>query len=116
MAFDNFEDRDWSPSILHSTPWILMFNTNSTGPIISPECAWALSVSIDWIADMAPPQLPEDLEDLNEEDREQELELHRRRHPHFYYVGATARKNDQNFQALMHPAGLFCKKIFSAHR
>jgi len=61
--------------------------------------------------DLTQPQLPDDLEELDEEDRKKELELYRRRHLHFYYVGATARKNDQHFQALMHPAGLFRRKI-----
>lgn len=46
------------------------------------------------------------------DDREKELELYRRRHLHFYYVGATAKKNDPHFKALMHPAGLFRRKIF----
>lgn len=62
--------------------------------------------------DLAQPQLPDNLDDLDEDDRGKELELYRRRHLHFYYVGATAKKNDQHFQALMHPAGLFRRKIF----
>ena len=37
-------------------------------------------------------QLPAELEDFDDEDREKELELYRRRHLHFYYVGATAKK------------------------
>lgn len=62
--------------------------------------------------DLVQRELPEDLDDLDEEDREKELELYRRPHLHFYYVGATAKKNDRHFQALMHPVGLFRRKIF----
>lgn len=62
--------------------------------------------------DLIQPQLPDNIDDLDEEDREKELELYRRRHLHFYYVGATAKKNDKHFQALMHPAGLFRRRIF----
>lgn len=62
--------------------------------------------------DLAQPQLPDDLADLDAEDCEKELELYRRRHVHFYYVGATAKHNDRHFKALMHPAGLFRRKIF----
>ncbi|GAB7324310.1 hypothetical protein MBLNU13_g08275t1 [Cladosporium sp. NU13] len=62
--------------------------------------------------DLSPPQLPEDLENLYEGDREKEFELYRRRHVHFYYVGATAKHNDRHVQALMHPAGLFRRKIY----
>jgi hypothetical protein len=62
--------------------------------------------------DLSQPQLPDDLDELDAEDREKELELYRRRHVHFYYVGATAKHNDRHFKALMHPAGLFRRKIF----
>ena len=61
---------------------------------------------------LAQPQLPNDLADLDEEDRAKELELYRRHHVHCYYVGATAKHNDRHFKALMHPAGLFRRKIF----
>ncbi|KAM0717867.1 hypothetical protein Q7P37_006199 [Cladosporium fusiforme] len=62
--------------------------------------------------DLVQPQLPDHLDELDEDDREKELELYRRRHLHFYYVGATAKKNDSHFQAMMHPAGMFRRKIF----
>ncbi|KZF25763.1 kinase subdomain-containing protein [Xylona heveae TC161] len=58
------------------------------------------------------PQLPGDVEEMDNDDREKELELYRRRHLHFYYVGATAKKIDSHFQALTHEGGLFRRKIF----
>lgn len=58
------------------------------------------------------PKLPDDLNEMEEEDRDKELDFYRRRHLHFYYVGATAKKNDPHFKAWMHPAGLFRRKIF----
>jgi hypothetical protein len=61
--------------------------------------------------DLTQPQLPDDLDELDKEDRRKELELYRRRHLHFYYVGATAKNNELHFQALMHRAGLFRRKI-----
>lgn len=57
--------------------------------------------------DLAKPQLPADLDEMDEDDREREVEQYRRRHVHFYYTGATAKKNDRLFDALMHERGLF---------
>ena len=62
--------------------------------------------------DLSQPQLPQDVDDLEEEDREREFELYRRRHVHFHYVDATAKHDDRHFKTLMHPAGLFRRKIF----
>nr|POE47122.1 altered inheritance of mitochondria protein 9, mitochondrial [Quercus suber] len=62
--------------------------------------------------DLRQPQLPNGLDELEEEDREKELELYRGRHLHFYYVGATAKKNDSHFRALMHKGGYFRRRIF----
>ncbi|CAK4033419.1 Hypothetical predicted protein [Lecanosticta acicola] len=58
------------------------------------------------------PHLPADLDEWDESDRAKELELYRRRHLHFYYVAATAKKNKPHFNALMYPGGLFRRKIF----
>lgn len=62
--------------------------------------------------DLAQPQLPQDIDDSEAEDREKEFELYRRRHVHFYYVGATAKHNDRHFKALMHPARLFRRNVY----
>ena len=58
------------------------------------------------------PQLPQDIDEMEEEDRNKDLELYRRRHLHFYYIGATAKNNNQHFEALMHDGGLLRRKIF----
>lgn len=62
--------------------------------------------------DLVKPQLPADLDEMDEDDREEEAEQYRRRHVHFCYVGATATKNECHFDALMHEGGLFRRKIF----
>lgn len=60
------------------------------------------------------PQLPANLDELDEGERERELELYRRRHLHFHYVGATARKANQHYKAMMHEGNLFRQEIFRA--
>lgn len=64
------------------------------------------------LEDLSRPQLPEDFDDLEEEDRKKEFELYRLRHVHFHYVDATAKHNDRHFNTLTHPAGLLRRKIF----
>lgn len=62
--------------------------------------------------DLVKPQLPADLDHMDEDDRENELEQYRRRHVHFYYTSATAVKNERHFDALMDPGGLFRRRVF----
>jgi hypothetical protein len=61
---------------------------------------------------LAKPELPDEMEGLDEEEREQELELYQRRHTHFYYMGATSSKNKPHFKALMEDAGLLRRKLY----
>ncbi|KAK5113444.1 hypothetical protein LTR85_010872 [Meristemomyces frigidus] len=58
------------------------------------------------------PSLPENLAELDEDDRELAVEQFRRRHLHFYYLGATATLNNSHLQACMFESGLFRRKIF----
>lgn len=58
------------------------------------------------------PQLPTNLDELDEDERERDLELYRKRHLHFYYIGATAKKANQHYQAMMHEGALFRQQIY----
>ncbi|CAK1366384.1 unnamed protein product [Cercospora beticola] len=58
------------------------------------------------------PELPSNLDELDEDDRKKDLELYRRRHTHFYYVGATATMLDLHYKAMAHERGLFRKKMY----
>lgn len=58
------------------------------------------------------PELPSNLDEMDEDDRQKDLELYRRRYTHFYYVAATGAKLDEHYNALWHDRGLFRKKIF----
>jgi hypothetical protein len=52
-------------------------------------------------------------DDLDEEDYQNDVELYRRRHAHFYYIVATAAKCKLHYKALEQDGGLFRKKIHS---
>ncbi|KAK4544251.1 hypothetical protein LTR36_004461 [Oleoguttula mirabilis] len=58
------------------------------------------------------PSLPENLADMNEDDRGFALEQFRRRQLHFYYLAATATMNKSHLHACMYESGLFRRKIF----
>ncbi|KAK0268280.1 hypothetical protein LTS00_017612 [Friedmanniomyces endolithicus] len=58
------------------------------------------------------PQLPADFDQMDENEQKEEAERYRRRQVHFYYMGATAKKNEVHFDALMHEGGLFRRRIF----
>ncbi|KAI6897280.1 hypothetical protein KC318_g10241, partial [Hortaea werneckii] len=53
------------------------------------------------------PEFPSNLDELDEEDRLKDIELYRRRHTHFYYVGATITKLNSHYKALSHDRSVF---------
>jgi hypothetical protein len=57
------------------------------------------------------PELPSGMKELDDADREMELELYRRRHTHFFYVAATLSKNKPHFKALMEDGNLLRRKF-----
>ncbi|KAI7211688.1 hypothetical protein KC333_g7551 [Hortaea werneckii] len=58
------------------------------------------------------PEYPSNLDELDEDDRLKDIELYRRRHTHYYYVGATITKVNSHFKAMSHDRGLFKKKLY----
>lgn len=50
------------------------------------------------------PALPDNFESLSESEKEQEMELYRRRQLHYYYLGFTSRANQAQFRAIGTPA------------
>lgn len=58
------------------------------------------------------PVHPGAMEDMDAEEKARELDLYRRRHAHFYYMGATASKNNAHFNALMQDGDLLRRKVF----
>lgn len=58
------------------------------------------------------PECPSNLDELDEDDRQKDIELYRRRHAHFYYVGATITKLNSHYKALSHDKGLLRKKLY----
>ncbi|KAI5362917.1 putative protein kinase [Septoria linicola] len=58
------------------------------------------------------PELPADMDEMDEEDRLKDMELYRRRHAHFYYVGATAAKHGRHYDAMALDNGLLRKKMY----
>ncbi|CAK3994612.1 26S protease regulatory subunit 4 [Lecanosticta acicola] len=58
------------------------------------------------------PEYPTNLNELDEDDRRKDLELYRRRHTHFYYIGATITKLNTHYKALSHDKGLLRKKLY----
>jgi hypothetical protein len=59
-----------------------------------------------------PPRLPDNLESMDEEEKAEELELFRRRHVHFFYLGFTQRMNEPHWKALEQEGGLLKRRIF----
>ncbi|RMY17246.1 hypothetical protein D0867_06172, partial [Hortaea werneckii] len=57
-------------------------------------------------------EFPSNLDELDEEDRLKDIELYRRRHTHFYYVGATITKLNSHYKALSHDRSVFQKKLY----
>lgn len=62
--------------------------------------------------ELSMPELPSNLDELDDNERQQDMELYRRRHTHFYYVGATATKLDAHYKAMAQDKALFRKKIY----
>jgi hypothetical protein len=59
-----------------------------------------------------PPQLPDDFETMDEDDRAAAQEQYRRRHVHFFYLGFTQRMNEPHWHALEQETGLLTRRIF----
>ncbi|KAF2866274.1 kinase-like domain-containing protein [Massariosphaeria phaeospora] len=59
-----------------------------------------------------PPKLPEHFETMDEDDRVEALELYRRRHVHFFYLGFTRRSNRLHWQALQQDKALLKRSVY----
>ena len=59
-----------------------------------------------------PPQLPNNLDTLDEDDRLAEVESYRRRHTHFFYLGFTQKLNDLHWHGIEQDASLLRRRIF----
>ncbi|KAI7266089.1 hypothetical protein KC345_g8285 [Hortaea werneckii] len=57
-------------------------------------------------------EYPLNLDELDEEDRLKDIELYRRRHTHYYYVGATITKLNAHYQAMINDRSVFWKKLY----
>ncbi|KIK22004.1 hypothetical protein PISMIDRAFT_11881 [Pisolithus microcarpus 441] len=64
----------------------------------------------DW-QPIIPPSLPEKLDDLDETQQRQEMELYRRRLPHYYYVEHTAKYNILHYAALADTLSLLRRRL-----
>ncbi|KAF1997562.1 hypothetical protein P154DRAFT_547352 [Amniculicola lignicola CBS 123094] len=60
-----------------------------------------------------PPQLPDDFESMDEDERAEAQEQFRRRHVHFFYLGFTQRINEPHWCALEQETGLLKRRIFN---
>ncbi|KAH0842096.1 phosphotransferase family protein [Fonsecaea pedrosoi] len=60
-----------------------------------------------------PPKLPENLAEMDDEERSEALERFRRRHLHFFYLGFTQRFNKAHYEILDRRTDLLTRKIFS---
>ncbi|RPD53323.1 protein kinase subdomain-containing protein PKL CAK Fmp29 [Lentinus tigrinus ALCF2SS1-7] len=69
----------------------------------------------DWQPEM-PPSLPENLDDMDESQRERELELYRRRFRHYYYIEFTRKYNILNYVPLADPMGSLRRRLFRHSR
>lgn len=58
-----------------------------------------------------PPQLPADLQSMEEAECAKALENFRRRHVHFFYLGFTQRLNPQHWRALEQDLDIFKRRI-----
>ncbi|RMD44905.1 hypothetical protein DV735_g23, partial [Chaetothyriales sp. CBS 134920] len=59
-----------------------------------------------------PPKLPDDLEQMDDEEHAEALEQYRRRHLHFFYLGFTQRFNQPHFEVLDRRTDILTRKIF----
>ncbi|KAH7087401.1 kinase-like domain-containing protein [Paraphoma chrysanthemicola] len=59
-----------------------------------------------------PPQLPSDLDPMNEGDRNRAQEEFRRRQVHFFYLRFTQRLNDRHWRALESPGNILTRRIY----
>ncbi|KXT06882.1 hypothetical protein AC578_7275 [Pseudocercospora eumusae] len=55
---------------------------------------------------------PEYLDELDKDDRQKDIQLYRRRHTHFYYVGATITTLNSHYNAPSHDKALLRKKLY----
>lgn len=59
------------------------------------------------------PQLPDDIDSMDEDDHASAQEQFHRRHVHFFYLGFTKRMNEPHWNALEQEIGLLKRRIFS---
>ncbi|KAF2258095.1 hypothetical protein CC78DRAFT_587545 [Lojkania enalia] len=59
------------------------------------------------------PQLPDNFESMDEDERARAQEQFRRRHVHFFYLGFTQRMNEPHWHALEQETGLLKRRIFN---
>lgn len=62
---------------------------------------------------MIKPNLPDNFDNLSQEEQEWEKELLRRRLVHYHYILSTATYNRAHHKALSYPFGSFCRRIFN---
>jgi hypothetical protein len=60
-----------------------------------------------------PPQLPDDFESIDDDERAEAQERFRRRHVHFFYLGFTQRMNEPHWHAIEQETGLLKRRIFN---
>lgn len=58
------------------------------------------------------PKLPDNFDQLNDQEKAAALEQYRRRQVHLFYMAGTSKHNGPHFEACNRPAGLFAPKIF----
>ena len=61
---------------------------------------------------MIRPSLPENWDDLDEDQQNRKMEPYRRRFVHYYYVKNTEQYNKLNYVALMDPMAVLCRRLF----
>jgi hypothetical protein len=59
------------------------------------------------------PQLPDDLQSMDEDEQAEAQEQFRRRHVHFFYLGFTQRMNEPHWHAIEQETGLLKRRIFN---
>ena len=69
----------------------------------------------DWQPEQ-PPSLPENLDNLDQAQRERELELYRRRFLHYHYVEDTRKYNILHYVMLTEPTGALRRRLFRHSR
>ncbi|TFK86561.1 protein kinase subdomain-containing protein PKL/CAK/Fmp29 [Polyporus arcularius HHB13444] len=61
---------------------------------------------------MTPPSLPDNVNNMDEPQREREVELYRRRLLHYHYVESTRKYNMLHYAALTEPMGTLRRRLF----